>query len=232
MLRTQMLLKFVSAILFAFLLPAYSHADVVAVGFSSTTFASVDGISDTDNSNNNPMTLASNANGDEAFTESMLDWSFADDCLDANGLVTAKRDTETKTASEHSGTSSFLIKFEIDSEMEISICGDWGFSGNTEDGGDGLRFQLRDETSAIYSDSTTSNTGIASDTFEHTSILGPGTYTWEIRVALTESLTEPQIAQAGWALSKFKLSNVAVPEPTGLLVLGLGGIAMITRRRR
>ena len=204
------------------------HGDLISSGILGTTSADFATASDTDNSSLTVSSISSLATADNSYTQSDLSWNWSNNVLAGSSLLTGEKTVSARPGGEHIGSSDLVLQFTVDSLTNYSLDGTWGFV-NIQPGGDSLSVVLSDGAGTIDSDSTTSTSGINSNAMSMSGTIGAGTYTLSISGLLTETINNQGIAQAGWNITGFSLTNAAIPEPQTFALLFLLLAACITR---
>jgi hypothetical protein len=192
------------------ILPLNSYAAVVSTTFVGRVEADFDGVTQVGDSILESDSLVAQSSADNSTTQSNLNWGWDGSSLTANSVLQAQKAIAAKPGGDHVANSLLTFEFTLDSEMMLSLDGLWGFN-NASSGGELLQIQLVGESGAVFEDSSTSNTGIGSDTFGFSGLLGPGSYTFTIRADLSETINNQGTTTAGWSLNNFQFT--AVPEP-------------------
>lgn len=154
--------------------------------------------------------------------------------LAANSIIIAEKAQNRGRGGDHFGSSSLVFDFQIDSQMEYLLDGTWGFLDNSTSGtADSLTYLLTGPSGTIVAGATTVSTGIGADSFSETGILNAGAYQLSFQADLNERFNNRGLAQAGWTVDRFKLTEVsAIPEPSSMVFFGLLSAVLATRRRR
>lgn len=202
---------------------------VVSVTLRGETIADFRGFNDADQSSLVLDDIRSYAARDNSFTESQLAWTWDGSSLSGSSTLTAEKTISARRGGTHEAQSQLFFEFTVDAETQISFAGTWGFR-NASSGGDSLNLQLRSSSAVIYSDFTTSNSGLSSDSFGFSGILGPGTYTFSLSGLLTEDYRSAGSASAGWSISGFEL--ITVPEASLGMLATISAVAYMPLRRR
>jgi hypothetical protein len=217
------------------LLISEASADIVSVTTLGDVSADFDGTLDNDSATPWASTISAVASGNNSISQADLEWTWDDfnDSLTGRSLLTSEKTISARPGGDHVLGSVFTLNFDVDAATEISFFGTWGFE-DISSGDDTLDLQLTDSSGVIYSTTTTSGIGVASDSFTYSSTLAPGTYTFSLNTTLIETINNRGVSRAGWNLTSFGLTNVtaSVPEPSGLLVSAWIPVAILLRRRR
>lgn len=212
---------------------------LVSVSTSAEASAEFDGgPPDTATSTMNADSIGAFQSANNSFTEADLSYGFdsGTDTFSGTALIVAEKTVSARPGGDHCGTADYSFTFTTDETMDFTLAGTWGFDNITATGtADSLSFLLEDSSGmAISSGSTTSGSGIASDTFSDSGTLAAGTYTFTISGKLFETLNNMTTAQAGWDLQQFTLSSstVGTPEPSSLSLLITAFLGCLGHRRR
>ncbi len=219
------------ALLFA-LIPAPVSADVVSTGFSGIVTSVFKLNTDSATSILPNDMLLKRVSQDNSFTETALNWSWDGTTLSGNSLLTASKTVAARPGGAHRSSSDFVFAFTVDSTMDLTFGGLWGFSG-VQGINDLIMLELAGPSGIIVTDTSTGTTGIGSDAFSWAGTLNPGTYTLSFSGDLVKTINNAATAQGGWSINQFTLVNIAaVPEPSviGFLALVLCGCNMRGRR--
>ena len=171
-----------------------------------------------------------------SYTETSLSYSFGtgSGLLTGNSLITAEKTADAKKGEDHYGRSSMVFDFGVDEDTSFSLLGNWGFfNNNIADTPDSLNYVLTGPVGTIVSSSTTTDTGIAADSFSESGLLTAGNYQLSFQAELSERHDETAVSSAGWTISSFQLTTVtSVPEPSSLVFLGLLSVVLVSGSRR
>ncbi len=215
------------------LLAGSANAGLVSHSLSAEVLADFDGTVDTDNSTTDGATIGAFATGNNSFTDSDLTYAFdpTGSVLTGGALVVAEKTVSARPGGDHLGTNSLALTFTIDAVADFDLSGDWGFDGaNPGVPSDSLIYVLTGPSGVVSTGSTTSNLGIASDSFSASGTLTPGLYTFSINASLTETINNQGTAQAGWQISQFALTHA--PEPGSFSLVAMASCFALLRRRR
>ena len=218
------------ALLFVFVDPV--AADVISTSYSGSVTSVFNTLSDTQSSTLSNASLFRRVAADNSFTETALNWLWDGTTLTGNSAMTAAKTVSARPGGAHQSSSNLVFTFTIDSQMDLSIGGVWGF--NTVQGiNDLLMLELTGPTGVITTDTSTGTTGVASDSFSYSGTLNPGTYSLSLSGDLVRTINNATTLSGGWSLNQFSLVNsTAVPESSGLAVLALALFSSTQYRRR
>lgn len=162
------------------------------------------------------QSVASRANSG---TLSNLAWQWTGTELTASSSVLAAKSLFSfPLVSNHSASSNLTLQFTIDSRMTLNFSGNWGFLG-TSGSNELASFSLVGPGGNVVSDSTSSSSGVNSDSFAFSGILDPGSYIFEIDISLSESIFLLGTREGGFNLNEFQLRPVPEPSMIGPLML-------------
>lgn len=212
------------------------QADVV-VSVSADVLAEFDGTPVIDTSTVLTDSIVAFSSAQNSFTQSEQDWAYdaTTSTLTGRGEVEAKKSVSAKPGGVHRGTTSLVFDFEIDSTVDYSLNGSFGFSNVINGTDDSISYVLSGPGGTIVSGSTTSTTGIASDPFSHSGTLlndsGTGTtlYTLTFSSVLNETLNNEAAVIAGWNIAAFTIATSA-PEPSAVALMLPIGLVLCFRR--
>lgn len=222
-------------VLLASMSPIPTHAGLVTHSVLANVAADFAGTIDSDSSTASSATIGALAAANNSFTDSDLTFAFngTSNSLSGTALIVEEKTVSAKPGGRHIGSASLTLTFQTNSNMDYDFAGNWGFLNQTGTVTDSLTYILQDQagTTSFASGSTTSGTGIASDSFSGSGTLGPGTYTFTIDALLDETINNAGTRQAGWNLSDFTLVS-STPEPGAMSLLAVAIFAATLRRHR
>lgn len=214
-----------------------SWGSVTSTMFAGSTNASFDDVADSANSSSASDAITALATANNSSTQSDLSWDWDGSILTGTGLVAEEKFLSARPGGDHLGDVSLTFDFTVDVATDYSLDGTWGFD-NASPGGDTIMLSLAGSGGFSVSDSTVSNTGIASDNFSLSGTLDPGSYTFMISAELAETINNELLSLAGWQLSSFKLKpsdaggTLAVPEPHSTFAFMALTALLVQRRKR
>lgn len=215
---------------------SHANAAIVTATMAADVQADFRNQSQSDHSSVLSDTIGATASQGNSTTSTSLAYAFDFGAgqLTANSLIIAEKTQNRGRGGDHSGSISMVFDFQVDSQMSYSLDGTWGFLDNSTSGtADSLTYLLTGPSGTIVAGATTVSTGIGADSFSETGILNAGTYQLSFQADLNERFNNRSLAQAGWTVDRFKLTEVsAIPEPSSMVFFGLLSAVLATRRRR
>ncbi|MCO8124631.1 PEP-CTERM sorting domain-containing protein [Stieleria sp. TO1_6] len=218
---------------------ASSSAAVVTANVSASVQANFEGKTDSAVSSALSDSISASSVELNSQTTSGINYSFdlANGALSASSLITTEKLVSAKRGGFHHGASSFLLDFQIDSEMEYSLHGTWGFFGNSNSAPpDSLGFVFSGPDGTIINRTSGVAGGTNAGAFNEVGTIGAGTYQLAFQSELNETFNSQDVARVGWAIEGFQLNSTttlsAVPEPSAVIFLGLLSALGIGRRKR
>ncbi len=204
------------ALLFVFVADPLA-ADVISTSYSGSVTSVFKTLSDSQSSTLSTAALFRRVAADNSFTETALNWQWDGTTLAGNSSLTAAKTVSARPGGDHQSSSDLVFTFTIDSRMDLSFGGVWGFS-TVQGINDLLMLELTGPTGVITTDTSTGTTGVASDSFSYSGTLNPGTYSLTLSGDLVRTINNATTLLGGWSLNQFSLVNsTAVPESSGLV---------------
>ncbi|MFK7821256.1 MAG: hypothetical protein AB8G99_21255, partial [Planctomycetaceae bacterium] len=142
---------------YADLITVSTNAEVSALfgDFSSTT-------PNTDSSASNSGSVSTSQADNRSFTSADItafNFDTGTDTFSASALIIAEKTVSARPGGDHTGIASYEVSFTVDSQMDYTLSGTWGFLNNAAAGpADLLTYSLVDSGGAtLDSGSTTAN---------------------------------------------------------------------------
>ena len=227
-------LTFIATVLFVIIGPPV-QGEIISTVFEGHVSADFDGTQITDNSTDQTATTDAHVISGSSSSQAGLNWDWVE--TNANGVLTGDSQLvgEMTDSGEPGGShvlsSNFSFGFTVDTISKIEIGGSLDIVG-TSALDDFVDLSLTSESGTLFSDSTVSNGGITTGSFDYTRIIEPGTYTVVFRTELTEDIDSARTSYAAWQLDGIVISEVNTVSEPALTIFVLPMMALVLARHK
>lgn len=204
---------------------------MVSTSSVGTVDATTISTSDSATSSNSSDAIQAYASEHNSFTDTNLEWNVVSPgSISFSGSVFEEKTIAAKPGGDHCGIISYTYDFTIDSFMDFSLNGTFGFDQGLEPTtgvDDFINYSL---TGTSVTGQTTSG---ATTAFAETGSLGPGSYSLIFNMEMYETINNNGNRGGGFD-GTFSLtdSSTSVPEPHSLSLVAIGSLMVLTARRR